>query len=233
MDRNSSLQQVDRAGRERLYPSITNPSWLVLQKRREIFLQWVDRLPATGLNVLDIGGRLQPYRQLLGTRVKRYVGVDLQVTPLVDVLASGEALPLRDDSFDLTICTQVLQYVVDPPQLLSEVHRVLRPNGYLLLSVPSAALRDSDQECWRFLPYGLRQMLSQFRVVEIVPEGSSVAGFFRTVNVCLSVFVRYPSLRAVYHHTISPILNWTGFALDRVARKNDQFAVNYSVLAQK
>lgn len=233
MDRNNSLQQVDREGRERLNPSVTNPSWLVLRKRREIFQEWISKLPAVGLGVLDIGGRLQPYRSLLGERVTRYISVDLRATPLVDILASGESLPLRNDSFDLVICTQVLQYVVEPQQLLSEAHRVLRPNGYLFLSVPSAQLRDSEHECWRFLPYGLRQMLSEFREVEIVPEGGSVAGFFRTVNACLNVFVRYPALRFVYQHTVSPILNGMGFALDRMAGSNDQFTVNYSVLAQK
>src|SRR5882672_11250379 len=153
MDQDSTLQQIDREGRERLYPSITNPSWLVLRRRREVFRQWIDRLPASGLTALDIGGRLQPYRPLLGSRVARYVGVDLRPTPMVNILARGEALPLRDDSFDLVICTQVLQYASDPLALLREAHRVLRNGGYLFLSAPSASIQDSEQECWRFLPH--------------------------------------------------------------------------------
>jgi len=233
MDQDSTLQQIDREGRERLYPSLTNPSWLVLRRRREIFRQWIDRLPASGLTALDIGGRLQPYRPLLGSRVARYVGVDLRPTPMVNILARGEALPLRDDSFDLVICTQVLQYASDPPALLREAHRVLRNGGYLFLSAPSASIQDSDQECWRFLPHALRQMLAGFRTVEIVPEGGSVAGFFRTINSCLNVFVRYPALRVVYQHSLSPILNLTGAVLDRIAGSNQQFTANYSVLAQK
>src|SRR6478735_7528037 len=120
MERDSTLQQIDREGRERLYPSITNPSWLVLRKRREIFQQWVNRLPLSGLTVLDIVGRLQPYRPLLGARVARYVGLDLRPTPMVNILARGESLPLRNDAFDLVICTQVLQYATDPPAFLQE-----------------------------------------------------------------------------------------------------------------
>jgi len=233
MDRDSTLQQIDREGRERLYPSITNPSWLVLRKRRAIFQQWVNRLPVSGITVLDIGGRLQPYRPLLGARVARYVGLDLRPTPMVNILARGESLPLRNDAFDLVICTQVLQYATDPPAFLQEAHRVLRTEGYLFLSVPSASIQDSDQECWRFLPYALRQMLAGFRKVEIAPEGGSVAGFFRTMNSCLNVFVRFPALRVVYQHSLSPLLNVTGAALDRIAGSNQQFTANYSALAQK
>src|SRR5215470_1835619 len=233
MDQENTAQQVEREGRERLDPSITNPSWLVLRKRRQIFQRWIENLPASGLAVLDVGGRLQPYRPLLGTRVASYISVDLRPTPLVNIIANGQSLPLRDNSFDLVICTQVLQYANDPPALLQEIYRVIRPGGRLFLSVPSAQIVDSGEECWRFLPHALRQMLPNFHHVEIVPEGGSVAGLFRTMNSCFNIFVRYPALRIVYQRTISPLLNIIGAALDRIAGSNQQFTANYSVLAQK
>jgi SAM-dependent methyltransferase len=233
MDRDNTLQQLDCEGRQRLNPSITDPNWLILRRRRAIFTQWINDLPSSGLTILDVGGRLQPYRPLLGTRASRYISVDLRPTPLVSIIANGEALPLRESSFDLVLCTQVLQYASDPAMLLQEVHRVLRPGGRLFLSVPSAQIVDSAEECWRFLPHALRQMLRAFDHVEIVPEGGSVAGFFRTMNCCFNIFVRYSALRVIYQHTISPLLNVTGAALDHVAGSNQQFTSNYSVLAQK
>ena len=190
-------------------------------------------MPERNLRVLDLGGRIQPYRPLLSDRVARYVAIDLRPSPMVDVIASGERLPFRDESFDLVICTQVLQYVTDPKALLLEVHRVLGPEGYLFLSVPSAQIQDAEEECWRFLPAGLRSMLTPFRHVEIESEGGSVAGFFRTVNACLNVFVRYPAARFLYQQTLCRLLNLMGAWIDGVAGKNQQFVVNYSVLAQK
>src|SRR5262249_5712865 len=163
-------------------PSITNPSWLVLRKRRQIFQRWIENLPASGLVVLDVGGRLQPYRPLLGIRAASYISVDLRPTPLVNIIANGQSLPLRDDSFDLVLCTPVRQDANAPPALLQEIYRVLRPGGRLFLSVPSAQIVDSGEECWRFLPHALSQMLTSFCHVEIVSEGGSVAGFFRTMN---------------------------------------------------
>src|SRR5271157_5011465 len=62
----SALEQVRRESRERLHPSLRNPNWLILRRRRQIFEAGLDRLPARALRALDIGGRLQPYRPLLG-----------------------------------------------------------------------------------------------------------------------------------------------------------------------
>ncbi len=104
----SALERVQRESRERLLPSLRNPNWLILGRGRRIFEAGLDRLPGFGLSVLDIGGRLQPYRPLLGGRTKSYVAVDLQVTPLVNVEAAAEALPFRDEQFDFVICTRYL-----------------------------------------------------------------------------------------------------------------------------
>lgn len=234
MDRIETLEQVSREAAERLHPSLTNPSWLVLSKRREIFQRWIAKLPASNLSVLDVGGRIQPYRPLLPAPLGRYVAVDLRPTPLVTLIAKGEQLPLPDNTFDLAIATQVLQYVANPDALLNEVHRVLKPGGYLFLSAPSACVRDTGEEYWRFLPAALRSLLAPFREVEIVPEGGSVAGLFRTLNMNLDIFVRYPALRAVYRHTACPVINVVGKVLEKMSgSRNDQFTVNYSVLARK
>lgn len=47
--------------------------------------------------------------------------------------ADVRALPAEDASFDAAVCTQVLEYVPEVDQALSELCRVLRPGGRLLL----------------------------------------------------------------------------------------------------
>jgi SAM-dependent methyltransferase len=228
------LEQVQREDRERLYPSLTNPSWLVLRKRREIFQKWIGRLEGRELDVLDVGGRIQPYRPLLEGRLRRYTAIDLRRTPLVDIVGRGELLPFRSEQFDLVICTQVIEYAPDPRVVIAEIHRVLKPGGSLFMSSPAALPRTAEEECWRFLPAGFRQLLSAFREVDVVPEGGSVTGFFRTVNVCLSIFARYPAVRRLFQTLLSPVLNLSGAALEALSGgRNDQFAVNYSAWAHK
>src|ERR1700751_2151546 len=132
----TTFEQREREGRERLYPSVTNPNWLVLRERRKILQAWLVNLPSESLHVLDVGGRIQPYRPLLADRLEHYVAIDIRPAPLVNVVAQGEHLPFPNDHFDLAICTQVLEYIAQPGQLISEIRRVLKPGGFLFLSTP-------------------------------------------------------------------------------------------------
>jgi SAM-dependent methyltransferase len=229
-----TLDSLNRDGRRRLYPSLTNPNWLVLRRRREIFRGWIARIKDRQLDVLDVGGRIQPYRPLLAGRVRRYIAIDLQKTLLVDIAARAEQMPLAADQFDLVICTQMLEYASVPAAVIVEIYRVLKPGGCLFLSVPSISPRDADIDAWRFLPAALRNLLSGFNAYEIVPEGGSVIGFFRSINVCLSIFVRYPMLRSIFQMTLCPLLNLAGEVFNFLSGSdNDQFCPNYSVWARK
>ncbi len=48
-----------------------------------------------------------------------------------------DILPIDDNSFDLIICKDVLEHLIDPLFLTNEMCRVLKPNGYLLILVPN------------------------------------------------------------------------------------------------
>jgi SAM-dependent methyltransferase len=46
------------------------------------------------------------------------------------------ALPFEDASFDVVSCLETLEHVHDTDHLVGEIRRVLKPNGYALMSVP-------------------------------------------------------------------------------------------------
>jgi SAM-dependent methyltransferase len=228
-----TLEAVNREGIRRLYPALTNPNWLVLRRRRQIFESWIARL-GDDLAVLDVGGRIQPYRPLLGKKIRQYVAIDLLRTPLVSVIARAEQIPFASSQFDIVICTQVLEYVPNPAAAIAEIHRVLRPGGRLLLSVPAMFPRDSDHDAWRFLPASLTTLLASFAQVETAPEGGSVSGAFRTFALFLMMCSRPAFARALLRYTAVPLLNLTAYSVESLLPTiNDQFTANYSALAEK
>ena len=100
---------------------------------------WLDRLPSTA-RVLDAGcGE--------GVLVDEYAG-RLAIEGLDANYASARvrrgsltALPYPDATFDRALCLDVLEHLSfeDQPRALAELHRVLRPGGELLVSVPILA----------------------------------------------------------------------------------------------
>ena len=92
-----------------------------------------------GSAVLDIGCRQGGLRKYLPPSV-RYQGID--ITPefsgpdiLIQDISGG--IPFPDASFDYVFCIEVLEHVPNPFQAMSEIHRVLRPLGVLVVSVPN------------------------------------------------------------------------------------------------
>ena len=50
---------------------------------------------------------------------------------------TGKKLPLRDASADIVISSEVIEHLSDPAEHLRELHRILRPNGTLILTTPN------------------------------------------------------------------------------------------------
>jgi SAM-dependent methyltransferase len=55
-------------------------------------------------------------------------------------------VPHADQAFDSVLLDNVLEHIADPRMILSEVHRVLRPGGRLVVGVPGRKGWDSDSD---------------------------------------------------------------------------------------
>ena len=77
------------------------------------------------------------------------VGVDLSTKALraasqngiqaVFASVDGGVLPFRTDSLDVVMLDEVIEHVVDTDGIVDEIHRVLHPDGVLVLSTPNLA----------------------------------------------------------------------------------------------
>jgi SAM-dependent methyltransferase len=74
-------------------------------------------------------------RVLRRSRTARTVSVDLE-HPLADLHMDIRGLTFADETFDLAICSHVLEHVPEDHRAIAELYRVLRPGGTLLVMVP-------------------------------------------------------------------------------------------------
>jgi SAM-dependent methyltransferase len=165
-------------------PALRNPNLVRRMGDLQLASIWRDLRPLlaqeTG-DVLDVGCGEQPYRALL-TRASSYRGLDIAESDerfgyaRDDTLyVSGYPWPVPDRSVDLALCTEVLEHVLDPAELLNEVRRCLRPGGRLLMTVPFAARwHFVPFDYWRFTPSGISHLLrnADFSDVRIYSRGN-------------------------------------------------------------
>ena len=124
-----------------------------------------DALPLFHGTILDVGCGEMPYRDLLleaPSRATRYIGLDLAGTAYSrhqpDVFWNGAVIPLRDASVESALATEVLEHCPEPLRTLSEIHRVLKPGGVLLITVPFLwPIHDPPYDEYRYTPFSLER----------------------------------------------------------------------------
>jgi SAM-dependent methyltransferase len=87
------------------------------------------------IRILDVGCGEKVYAGLFSKA--RYVGMDYTAEKRnVDLVADATRIPFPDSSFDLVICSEVLEHVYRSDLAIAELKRVTRPGGWLYLSTP-------------------------------------------------------------------------------------------------
>lgn len=153
------------------YQRLWHFQWLPIKDLRRDLRRILPRL--TG-DVLDVGCGQQPYRAWMRSDI-RYRGADLIGTDAVaDIWLDPRAeWPISSASVDAIVCTQVLEHVYDADLVLSEMARVLRPGGTLILSVPFIySAHGLPHDYRRLSKEGVVALLAPlFDVIEIKEQG--------------------------------------------------------------
>ena len=142
------------------------------------FVESVARRLPPGTRLLDAGAGECAYKRFF-THC-RYVGMDLAIGEAnwnyanVDSFARLDRLPLSDEFMDAVLCTQVLEHLEWPREVVREFHRVLKPGGTLYLTAPmSQSEHQVPYDYFRYTSFGLRAICqgAGFEELEVKPFG--------------------------------------------------------------
>lgn len=141
--------------------------------------KWIEetlqKIPA-GLTILDAGAGESQFKKFCGhlTYIAQDFGqyhgegdVGLQTgawdNSKLDIISDIVSIPLPDHSVDAIMCTEVLEHIPDPIRAIKEFSRLVKPDGYLLITAPFASLT-------HFAPYHFASGLSRFFYEKYLPE---------------------------------------------------------------
>jgi len=167
------------------------------------------------VRILDVGCGVKPYYPFFADVVTEYVGVDVVENPAAELLGPVEALPVDDASFDVVLCTQVLEHCDDPAQAVRELHRVARAGGRVLASTHGVQVyHPSPADYWRWTHEGLRRLFEQNALwagLTVEPAAGSASA----LAMLLGTYVEIAFRRTALARPPVWLLNRAGAALDQ------------------
>ncbi len=177
------LSPLQRQSWEQRMRRLLRPAWLgTLRRTTPLSTYWgYDRGTAVDRYYIesflhrhreDIRGHVleiknSDYIEKFGSAVERSDILDIDPgNPLATIVADlTKADTIPDNTFDCFILTQTLQFIYDVRAAISHAHRVLRPGGVLLVTVPAVSQIDPgsgvESDYWRFTVASCSNLFSE------------------------------------------------------------------------
>ena len=165
-----AARRVQKDVTDRLLQGLPNPSRYRLRTFAE---QAAAQGSSKDFRVLDAGAGKAPFRRLFDHVTYETADFGLVAKKAyapIDYRCDLTAIPVPDSTYDLVLCTQVMEHVPDPLAVLREFHRVLKPGGQAWLTAPLFfAEHEKPFDFHRFTQFAWRQMAGEtgFTIKEI------------------------------------------------------------------
>jgi SAM-dependent methyltransferase len=206
-------------GHERRYPGIGDSAYLMHREITRSLVEARDTYLRPGLRILDVGCGVQPYYPLFADIASEYDGNDVEPGPRIKYVSMVESLPIPDESYDVVLCTQVMEHVRRPVQALSEMTRVLAPGGHLFMTTHGVyPFHPHPGDYWRWTRQGFEAMFEdtdELELVDLVPHGGSGSAMAILLNTSIREAGKAVGVPKIGAPLIS-VINLVGIAADRV-----------------
>lgn len=152
--------------------------------RNEKIANLIQKFAPTGAEVLDIGCGCKT----LSKFVMNYTGVDiedygLKIRHFYKVDLDNEWLLFDAHSFDVIVCSEVLEHLFNIINLLKDMQRILKPEGILIITLPneltidrrikllfSKTLKIDIDHKWIFTPEQARELIVNNLKMKLIYE---------------------------------------------------------------
>jgi len=191
--------------------------------------------------LLDFGCGSKPYKELFD--VQEYIGLDIRESghyhksEQVDVYYDGKTIPFDDNHFDSIFSSEVLEHVFNLEQILDELHRVTKPGGHLLITLPFVwEEHEIPFDFARYTSFGIDYLLKKtgFEVIARQKTTNYVETVFQMWNAYVWQYLPSNQFLSVLMTAIfiAPVTLF-GILVARVLPVNRNFYHNNIVIARK
>ena len=192
-------------------------------------------------DLLDVGCGTKPYQELFN--VSSYTGLDLdseasRKRAVADCFYDGNTIPFNDNKFDSILCNQVFEHVFNPDVFLSELRRIIKPGGKLLLTVPFVwDEHEQPYDYARYSSFGLVSLLEKngLKIIKHRKVAADISTIFQLVNAYIYKISENSSrpIRIIIMVSLMSLINLLGLLLGKILPKNPDLYLDHIVLAEK
>ncbi len=144
------------------------------------------------------------------------VGTDIYASSNTRVVADGHQLPFIDASFNGVWIQAVLEHVLDPPIVVAEIYRVLRPGGLVYADTPF--MQQVHENAYDFTRYTVSGHRWLFRNFAMLDAGATSGGAGTAFRWSVQYLVRSITGSHKLGKAVSLLFFWTRF-LDRAGKR--------------
>jgi len=106
---------------------------------KNLAMAHVPPAPREGTTLLDVGCREGTQSRIFRELGYEVTSIDVEkVWEGCQVVDCNRPLPFEDNTFDVVWSSEVIEHLIDPVAAASEMRRVLRPGGALVLTTPNS-----------------------------------------------------------------------------------------------
>jgi SAM-dependent methyltransferase len=158
--------------------AVRNLGAIIADTLRKEFITNTFKEQAGAGYLLDLGCGIKPFYSTYSQYTISSIGIDVAASPhgtqTADIVYDGKVIPFGDNTFDTIFCTEVMEHVPEPINFLSEIFRVLKPGGKLIMTTPFLVpLHEEPFDFYRYTRYGIQHLLGSagFQNIRITPFG--------------------------------------------------------------